>query len=246
MNAKMNAMQSSMREFTWALVLLWTLQCIAAAIYSWQKDIPTSITVAVVPAFLLETAFYFAAGLRQTRALLEQWSPRKLATLMTLTAAVPYVVYSVPTGVFSWVSLMQILGLAAVASFWFVIAGRRTAADLAYLAVMAAPVLLKVFRDIYEDPFPRLQLFVLGVLMWYRTGLLAGLSIRKMEGINFGFVPRRHDWAIGVRNFLYFLPLGLLLGYGGVREPIMSRAVRTLADALASLTTAETVRRSAS
>jgi GntR family transcriptional regulator/MocR family aminotransferase len=39
---------------------------------------------------------------------------------------------------------------------------------------------------------------------------------------------------------------GLLLGYGGVREPMMSRAVRTLAEAFASLTTSETVRRSAS
>jgi GntR family transcriptional regulator / MocR family aminotransferase len=39
---------------------------------------------------------------------------------------------------------------------------------------------------------------------------------------------------------------GLMLGYGGVREPIMSRAVRTLAESLESLATAETVRRSAS
>ena len=49
--------------------------------------------------------------------------------------------------------------------------------------------------------------------MWYRTGLLAVLSIRKMDGINFGFVPKRLDWAVGLRNFVYFLPLGLLLGY---------------------------------
>ena len=67
--------------------------------------------------------------------------------------------------------------------------------------IMAAPVLLKVFNDIYADPFPRLQLFVLGILMWYRTGLLAVLSIRKMEGINFGFVPGRKDWAVGIAKF---------------------------------------------
>jgi len=50
--------------------------------------------------------------------------------------------------------------------------------------------------------------------MWYRTGLLAALSIRKMEGVNFGFVPRKQDWAIGLRNFVYFLPLGLVIGFG--------------------------------
>jgi membrane protease YdiL (CAAX protease family) len=151
--------------------------------------------------------------LRQTRSLLERWSPKQLACAMTLSTGVPYLFYSVATGVFSFASLGQILLLAGAASFWFVIVGRRTWTDLLYLAVMAAPVLLKVFKDIYADPFPRLQLFVLGILMWYRTGLLAVLSIRKMEGINFGFVPGRKDWAVGIRNFVYFLPLGLCLGW---------------------------------
>jgi membrane protease YdiL (CAAX protease family) len=209
----MNAMQSSMREFTWALVILWTLQCIAAAVYSQQQNIPVYIAVAVVPAFLLETGFYIAAGMRQTRERLERLSPGRIALAATITAPIPYLIYSLSTGVFAWRSLIEILALAGVASFWFVIAGRRPVTDLAYLGLMAAPVLLKSFPAIYDDPFPRLQLFVLGLLMWYRTGLVAVLSIRKMEGINFGFVPKRVDWAVGLRNFGYFLPLGLLLGY---------------------------------
>lgn len=169
--------------------------------------------MAVVPAFLLETAFYLAAGLKQTRFRLQNLAPWKLASVMTITAAVPYTFYSVTSGVFAWSSLAQIIGLAGAASFWFVIAGRRTWTDVAYLALMAAPVLLKVFKGVYADPFPRLQLFVLGLLMWYRTGLLAVLSIRKMEGINFGFVPERRDWIVGIRNFGFFLPLGLSLGW---------------------------------
>ena len=192
---------------------MWILLCIAAAVYSQQQDIPTSITVAVVPAFLLETAMYLAAGLQRTRGLLERLGPKRLATAMTITSVVPYMLYSVPTGVFSWASSGQILALAGLASFWFVVAGRRSGTDLLYLVLMATPVLLKVFKDIYADPLPRLQLFVLGILMWYRTGLLAVLSIRKMEGINFGFVPARRDWVVGVRNFAYFLPLGMLLGW---------------------------------
>src|SRR5205085_2992095 len=98
-------------------------------------------------------------------------------------------------------------------SFWFVIAGCHTATDLLYLGMMAAPVLLKLFPRIYDDPYPKLQLFVLGILMWYRTGLLAVLAIRKMEGINFGFIPHRSDWAVGLKNFLWFLPLGFAIGY---------------------------------
>jgi membrane protease YdiL (CAAX protease family) len=115
---------------------------------------------------------------------------------------------------FSWHSLAAIVGMAGLASFWFLAAGKRSATDLLYLVVMAAPILLKIFKPLYEDPFPKLQLHVLGALMWYRTGLLAALSLRKMEGVNFGFVPHRQDWAIGLRNFLYFLPLGLIFGFG--------------------------------
>jgi uncharacterized protein len=206
-------MLSAGRTFAWTLLILWTVLCIAAAIYSQIKNIPTWITLAVVPAFLLEAGFYLAAGLPTIRALLERWRPERLATAMTLTATVPYVVYSIGTGMFDWLSLLKILGLAGVASFWFVLFGRRPVTDLLYLVFMAAPVLLKLFPAIYADPYPKLQLHVLGALMWYRTGLLAVLSIRKMEGINFGFVPARTDWAAGVRNFLYFLPLGFLLGY---------------------------------
>lgn len=202
-----------MRGFAWTLLALWILLCIAAAVYSQQKDIPAYITFAVVPAFLIETGLYLASGLRETRERLQRLPPSRLVSWMTVSAPVPYLVYSVSTGVFHWSSLLLILALAAVASFWFVIAGRRTATDLLYLALMAAPVLCKVFPLLYLDPIPRLQLHVLGILMWYRIGLLAILSIRKMEGINFGFVPDRREWSIGFRNFLYFLPLGMTLVY---------------------------------
>jgi membrane protease YdiL (CAAX protease family) len=210
----MNAMPKDLRGFMWTLLVVWTLQCIAATVYSQQKDIPASIVLAVVPAFLLETTFYLASGLRATRNRLEKLSPALLATAMTASAPLPYLLYSVPTGVFSWQSLAVITALAGLGSFWFVAAGKRSWTDLLYLLIMAAPILLKTFKDVYADPLPKLQLFVLGVLMWYRTGLLAALSIRRMEGINFGFVPQKRDWAVGVRNFLYFLPLGVVAGFG--------------------------------
>jgi uncharacterized protein len=220
----MNAMLSAGRTFAWTLLILWTVLCIAAAIYSQLKNIPTWIVYAVVPAFLLEAGFYIAAGLPGTRAVLERWQPERLATAMTLTAALPYVVYSVGTGVFDWASLLKILGLAGAASFWFVLFGRRPATDLLYLVFMAAPVLLKLFPTLYTDPFSKLQLHVLGALMWYRTGVLAVLAIRKMDGINFGFLPGRTDWAVGLRNFVYFLPVGFVIGYWldffGIRSPL--------------------------
>lgn len=209
----MNAMLSAGRSFAWTLLILWTVLCIAAAVYSQIKNIPTWIVYAVVPAFLVEAAFYIAAGLRTTRAKLESWKPERLAAAMTLTAAAPYLVYSVGTGVFRLQSLITITALAGIGSFWFVVFGRRPVTDMLYLVFMAVPVLFKVFPSLYDDPFPKLQLHILGALMWYRTGLLSVLSIRKMDGINFGFVPARREWTIGIRNFVYFLPLGFALGY---------------------------------
>jgi membrane protease YdiL (CAAX protease family) len=210
----MNAMPKDLRGFMWTLLVVWTLECMAAIVYSHQKDIPSWIAMQVVPAFLLETGLYLAAGFAETRARLEQLRPTVLAGWMTASAPLPYLIYSVPTGMFSWQALGIIVLLAGLASFWFVAAGKRAWTDLLYLVLMAAPMLLKLFRPLYLDPFPKLQLHVLGAMMWYRVGLLAALSIRKMDGINFGFVPQKRDWAIGLRNFVYFLPLGLVFGFG--------------------------------
>jgi membrane protease YdiL (CAAX protease family) len=79
---------------------------------------------------------------------------------------------------------------------------------------MAAPVLLKLFDPVYPDPAPRIPMQTVGVIMWYRTGILAVLVLREIEGIGFGLLPTRLDWAIGARNFLFFLVPGLLVAYG--------------------------------
>jgi membrane protease YdiL (CAAX protease family) len=77
---------------------------------------------------------------------------------------------------------------------------------------------------------------VLGAMMWYRTGLIAVLTLRRMDGIGFGFLPSRSDWNIGLRNFVWFLPPGLLLalaiGFG--RPKPVHADVRTLLIAVAT------------
>jgi len=36
------------------------------------------------------------------------------------------------------------------------------------------------------------------------------LILREVEGTGYGFLPSAKDWVIGLRYFLYFLPLALL------------------------------------
>ena len=143
-------------------------------------------------------------------------SPRRLACAMTLSAGAFRIVYSVATGVFSWRLWDRSSLLAGVASFWFVIAGRRTTGPICSTSrSMAAPVLLKVFKDIYTDPFPRLQFFVLGHPDVVPDRTARGAFHSENGRHQFRFRSGRKDWAVGIRNFVYFLPLGLAAWAGG-------------------------------
>jgi uncharacterized protein len=219
----MNAMQQSLRGFSIALVILWITLCIAGLVYSQAKDIPQWVVVAVVPAFLVELSLYAATGVAAVRSRLERLSTPQLAAGMIGSAVVPYLIYSIGTGVFDPLSLAAIAALAAIPAVWYIVFGANAAADAAFLVLMALPVLFKVFQDFYIDPIPRLRLHVLGLLMWYRSGILAVLAVRRMDGIGFSFVPRLPEWRIGIRNYLVFLPLGaiLALAIGFIRpEPV--------------------------
>ena len=149
---------------------------------------------------------------------------------MTLTAPVPYTIYTLATGLWDLSSFAVVIGLAAAASFWFVVLPRNVAVDLAFLALMAAPVLADIFKRVYPAPMPRLALSVLGMSMWVRTGILATLAIRRMEGIGFGFLPLGREWLLGVRYYAYFLPVGfaLALGLAFVRPESPVLSVRTV------------------
>ena len=230
-NAKMNAMQQSLRGFAVTLVALWITLCIAALLYSQDKDIPAWIVVAVVPAFLIEVSLYAATGVAAVRARLENVSRPRLISGVVATAVLPYAIYSIGTGVFEWRSAVAIAALAAVPAVWWLVLGANAGADLGFLLLMAAPVLLKIFRELYADPIPRLQLHVLGTLMWYRTGIVAVLLLRRMEGIGFSFIPRRPEWRIGIRNYLLFLPVGLVcaIAIGFVQPEPVTFTWRTLA-----------------
>jgi membrane protease YdiL (CAAX protease family) len=136
-----------------------------------------------------------------------------LALVMTVSAALPYCVYALPTGVFRPGSLVAILALASVASFWYVLFPRRPAIDLAYVAVIAAVMLAYPFALVYATPVPRLPLAILGSLMWTRLAIFECLSIGNMHPEGFGLLPNRREWAAGAIHFLLFLPVGALLGW---------------------------------
>ena len=208
-----------MRSFLLALLVVWAVLGIAAYFYSQQQDIPARIALGLLPAFLAEAAFYVLMAFPRLY-------PR--VGLLALTGVIPYCLYSVPLGVFRWSALAQVAALALVLSFWYALLPKKPVTDIAFLLLMAAVMLSPVFPTLYGSPLPRLKLEVLGALMWRRLGMTAVLAVRGVEGVGFGFIPRRNEWWIGLREYLYFLPCGatlaLLAGFASV-HPLSMQAL---------------------
>ena len=203
-----------MRQFLAALLVAWTAACIAAYLYSQQQHIPTGLASALLPAFLVEIAFYLFPGFAAARRIFERLPSKAVrALLLAASAVLPYVLATTRTHQFGTWQCLAIAALAAAASFWYVALKRGPAVDFCFLAFMAVVYAARTFAFLYPAVAPHLALDILGRLMWIRIGITAVLSIRGFENIRFGFLPSKADWRTGVLHFLFFLPIGALLAW---------------------------------
>ena len=141
------------------------------------------------------------------RARLATW---QFALAIALSAVLPYLVYSIPTGQFGFPACAALVALMAAVSFWYVVLPRSPVSDVLFLALLAAIVLSRSFSHIYTSPV-QVRVDILGHLALIHTGALAALEIRRVEGIRFGFIPGQQEGIAGVRYFFYFLPIGFPL-----------------------------------
>ena len=167
--------------------------------------------VPLIAAFLLEYSFYLVPGFESLRLSLRTRLPSwQLALATALSALLPYLAYSIPTGQFRQSDCAALLGIMAAVSFWYVVLPRSPVSDVLFLGLLAAVVLSRSFAWIYTSPVP-VRLDILGHLALIHTGAMAALEIRRVEGIRFGFIPGQHEGITGVRYFFYFLPIGFPL-----------------------------------
>jgi uncharacterized protein len=210
----------------WALPLFWLACTTAGYVYALQRGIPSSVVLAALPAFLLEATLFLTLGVESWRKRLEKLRPAGVAALLVLAAIAPYCAAAVAFGSFRWQALAGIALLSGLVSFWYVVLPQKPAADLLLLALMAAVVLAKVFPTLYVRPDPRLPLEALGQAMWIRTGAFALLSVRRVQGVGFGFWPSLREWKIGALFFLLMLPvvaaLAWWIGFGKFHPPATS------------------------
>jgi membrane protease YdiL (CAAX protease family) len=203
-----------MRQFLTTLSLVWIAACIGAYVYSQQQHISSTLAFAVLPAFLVELAFYLAPGFAPVRKTFDALGGKLLrAALLTAGGVLPYLIESLRTRTFHLARFVELLALVLVAAFWYVWIRRGVVADFLFLSFMAAVYLSRPFDRIYGQPAPHVALGILGQLMWIRLGLLAVLSLRSLDDARLGFLPTPEEWRIGLQHFLFFLPIGAALAY---------------------------------
>lgn len=148
----------------------------------------------------------------------DQLPPKRLAALLIGWAVMPYLIYSVPTGLFSAKHCLALLLLAAVAPLLFVLMPPKRPGfgwqDFVAIAVLVSPVisgLTSFFRDAFPGPEGVPRLDILGKLMVISVGSMAYLSLRHVENLDFRLFPSWQDLRTGTKHFAYYLPFGVSL-----------------------------------
>ncbi|MCY4584487.1 MAG: CPBP family intramembrane metalloprotease [Bryobacterales bacterium] len=214
----------SLRAFWITFFLLNVGLVIGGSVGADRLEVSAGIAVPIVTAFLLQFSVYLVAVFPEARARLETLlSTKELAGCLVAVSVVPYLVYSLPTGVFSVESLVKLLAfcIAAVYLFvWFPPKGHRFQwQDVVVLLLLAYPMVggaSDMFQKIYRSPGGNVpeDVYALGKVMLIPLGAIIYLSLRRLEGANFQLRISARDFEVGVKNYLLFLPIGIPLTLG--------------------------------
>ena len=191
--------------FAKTIVLGWILLGAAAAIYARAKSIPAALALPLALAFLAEYPFYLLPGFGAARNRLMSRGKFRAAAIFAASAVVPWLIYAIPTGRFNIPAFGLLCGIAVLMCFWYVIFPAHPAADLTYLALFAAIILLKAFARIYPPP-PK-DISVLGHIMLVRVMAFSFVAIRGNVGADYRFMPSPREWIAGLRWFAILLPV---------------------------------------
>ena len=216
---------AGLKSFFIACLAGWAIICGICALYARDTNVPAWLGIPLLAAFLAEFSFYLVPGFESVRGLLtERFSKAALGPLLAASAVAPYLIYTVPAGQVRLQAFLLLLGIALLVSYWFVFLPAAIGSDLGFLALLAAVILSKVLKGIYVAPIARMELQLhglvvrippdlLGHMMTIRLGASALLLQRRFAGLRFGFVPSWQESWVGLRYFLYFLPVGIPLGW---------------------------------
>jgi uncharacterized protein len=207
----MRPMRPSLGGYWRALWTGWLVLGASGLVYARGKGIPAAAALPALAAFLLEYAFYLATGFEAVR---ERLRGRAFPALLAISALAPYLVFSLSTGTFHWDGCVRLGALTLALGLWYVVLPVHPATDLSFLGLIAAVTLGRYLEPVYHSTYPGLQIQVLAALALLHAAILVLLVERRLPGIGYGFLPTWLELRAGVLHFLYFLPVGALVGLG--------------------------------
>lgn len=178
------------------LLFLWTAGTVAAITIANQKHLALTMAIPIAAAFLVELTF-LAIVRRMVRSGPAVW---------VASAVAPYLVLTLPIGLFQWRTVVLLILLASGLCFWLRSIDPRW--DWAFLAFL---VTLLLTPGLLYPEVANLRVPTIGHLTWFRLGVTSVLAFRNHERLNFGFWPTRREWWIGARSLLFLVPVAVAL-----------------------------------
>jgi hypothetical protein len=183
----------------------------AGVLYARLKNIPGWAAAPLLAAFLAEYPFYLVLGFPTLR---DRFAGRNLPAYLFVSAMLPYLIVCMGPAEFQWLGFLRLAALALAMGLWYRVLPAVPAVDLALLALFPAVLLGGYLQTIYVPrSILRNELVFLGhftqIELWI-TVLMVGRRVRET---GFGFVPTPREWRIGGLHYLYFLAIGLPLGF---------------------------------
>jgi uncharacterized protein len=165
-------------------------------------------TTAVSVALIL--APYWAFGFGFDKWLRPRLSHKFTQALAPLSLIVSYLVFALPRGDFHW---NLCLGMSAIVlAITLLLQHAKTQPDWRDWLVLAI-LGISVDLHFFDRAWPVAGLSGMPKLLFVDAGLYGYLVVRPIAGIGFDFRLKLSDIAIGLREFLYFTPIAILLGF---------------------------------
>ncbi len=190
-------------------------QCVIAGFFAllacfWYVARYFHVTVAPATAvsFALLLAPYWAFGFGLENRL-RGHAGGALGIVIYLAAA--YLVFALPQGQFRWDMFLGMTGIVSAIMLLLAHADPQNPdwRDWLVLAILGISVDLHFFARAW----PVAGLSGMPKLLFVDAGLYAYLVARPIGGIGFDFRLRRNDLITGLREFLYFTPIAIVLGF---------------------------------
>lgn len=196
-----------MKSIAWPAVAFVTL---IAALAFVARHFDVTISIATASSVTLLLAPYWAFGFGFDEWLKKKLRNRAARVLAPLSLMTAYLLFAAPAAEFRW---SMFLGMTAVVLSVTLLLDRASGEpgwrDLVVLAILGISVDLHFF----DRAWPLAGLSGLPKLLFVDVGLYGYLVLRPIGAIGYDFRVKLSDLRVGLREFLFFAPIAIALGF---------------------------------